>query len=73
MGRGEGYGVVNVLDSEHGVGNGVDRERVDIGGDSVDKIPVMSLPPTQTMTRNQPNQQLEHYSNYNRNANQQLQ
>ena len=53
MRRREGNGVGNVLDSKHGVGNGVDRERVDIAVDGVDKMPVRFLPPTQTMTRNQ--------------------
>ena len=70
----EGHGVGNVVDTiGHGVGNGVDRERADIVVDGVYEMPVTSLHPTQTMTRNQPNQQPEHYINYNRNANRQLQ
>ena len=35
----EGHGVANVLDSGHGVGNGVGRECVDIVVDGVDKLP----------------------------------
>ena len=50
-----------------GVGNGlVDRERVDVVIDDVDKIPARNgptTPQTQTRTRNQPTQQPELYSN----------
>ena len=38
MGRGEGCGVGNDLDSGCGVTDGVDRERVDIVVDGVDKF-----------------------------------
>ena len=54
-----------------GVGNGLDRGRADIVVDDVDKMLARDVPTPdiKTWTKNQPNQQPEHYSNYNRNRN----
>ena len=60
-GEEEGHGVGNGVDSERGVGNCVARGHVD--DVVVDKcLPVTSLPTMKTKTRNQSNQQPEHYS-----------
>ena len=40
----EGHVVGSVLDSGHGVGNGVDRERVDAVVGGVDKMPARDVP-----------------------------
>ena len=44
----KGHVVGNVLDSGHGVGNGVDRERVDLVVDGVDKMPARDVPTLDT-------------------------
>ena len=63
MERGEGHDVGDVLDSEHGVGNGLDRECIDVVVGDVDKVParVMILPlPTRPPLQQV---QLEHCNN----------
>ena len=64
IGRGEGHNVGNVLyTSGRGVGIGLDRERVDVVVDDVDKIPacVTSLPLSTRCPLQQV--QLEHRNN----------
>ena len=50
MERGDGHGVGNVLDSEHCVSNGLDRERVDLV--NVDRRPASDVPSPNTSKDN---------------------
>ena len=43
--------VGNILDSEYGVGNGLDRRRVDAVVDDVDKMLALDVPTPATQTR----------------------